>query len=117
MAIPIQPGAPWYHGSPLRIQELRTGSTITQWRALAGAFSHKPTALGYEDYGDDSSIVHNGAEPGFLYIVDGPVAIGTDIYPHPRTTMDENAEFLTARPLRLRLIARLPDVSASRFSW
>lgn len=108
MTVPIDPAGPWYHGSPLALRELRPGSTVTQWRALAEAFSHKPAALGYEDYGDDSGIVHTGREPGFLYLIDEPVAIGPDIYPHPRTTMDQNAEFLTRRPLRLRRIASLP---------
>ena len=107
-AVVIDPAGPWYHGCPLVLRELRPGSTVTQWRALAEAFSHKPKALGYEDYGDDSGIVHTGREPGFLYLIDEPVAIGPDIYPHPRTAMDENAEFLTRRPLRLRRIASLP---------
>ena len=35
----------WYHGSPERFTLLRAGSTITQWRALAEAFSHKPQAV------------------------------------------------------------------------
>ena len=36
---------------------MRKGSTVTQWRALAEAFSHKPTELGYDDNG---IITHNG---------------------------------------------------------
>lgn len=75
--------------------------------ALAEAFSHKPSALGYDDYGDDRSIVHNGSAKGYLYIVDEPIEVGADIYQHPRTTMDEGAEFLTRRPLRVKLIAEL----------
>ncbi len=108
MSAPIDPAGIWYHGSPLELSELRTGSTVTQWRALAEAFSHKPTCLGYETYGDGGSIIHNGTAPGWLYVVDEPVALDADVYPHPRTTMDENAEFLTRRPLKLRRVAGLP---------
>ena len=38
---------------------------------------------------------------------DEPVEIGKDIYQHPRTTMDENAEFLINRPLKVKLIEEL----------
>lgn len=31
-----------------------------------------------------------------------------DVYQHPRTAMDSNAEFLTKRSLMVRLIAELP---------
>ena len=104
MKISIDPNAVWYHGSDKQFDVLLTGSTITQWRALAEAFSHKPTALSYED---DGSITHNGTTPGFLYAIDEPITVGIDICQHPRTTMDENAEFLTKRPLRVRLVKTL----------
>lgn len=94
----------WYHGSDKVFSELRTGSTITQWRELAEAFSHQPSALGYDD---DGTITHNGTAKGYLYIIDEPVMVEMDIYQHPRTTMDENAEFLTRRPLKVRLICEL----------
>lgn len=86
------------------LSELREGSTITQWKELAEAFSHQPTILSYDDNGN---ISHNGKEKGYLYIIDEPVEIGKDIYQHPRTTMDENAEFLTNRPLKVKLIEEL----------
>ena len=104
MKIEIQPDGIWYHGSEKVFSELRAGSTVTQWRALAEAFSHKPTALGYDD---DGTITHNGTAKGYLYIIDETVEVGIDIYQHPRTTMDENAEFLTRRPLKVRLICEL----------
>jgi len=104
MKIEILKDGVWYHGSDKIFSELRTGSTITQWRELAEAFSHKPSALGYDD---DGVIRHNGTAKGYLYVIDEPVEIGTDIYQHPRTTMDENAEFLTRRPLKVRLICEL----------
>lgn len=85
-------------------EELRTGSTVTQRRAPAEAFSHRPSALSYED---DGSITHNGTAKGYLYAISEPVTVGEDVYRHPRTSMDPDAEFLTRRPLKVRLIAEL----------
>ena len=104
MKIVIQPNGLWYHGSNKVFAELKTNSTITQWRELAEAFSHQPSGLGYDDNG---VISHNGTEKGFLYIIDEPIVVGEDICQHPRTTMDENAEFLTKRPLKVKLISEL----------
>ncbi len=104
MKIEIQPNGVWYHGSNKVFDELKTNSTITQWRELAEAFSHQPSGLGYDDSG---VISHNGTEEGYLYIIDEPIIVGRDIYQHPRTTMDENAEFLTKRPLKVKLISKL----------
>ena len=104
MKIVIQPNGVWYHGSNKIFAELKTNSTITQWRELAEAFSHQPSGLGYDDNG---VISHNGTEKGFLYIIDEPIVVGEDICQHPRTTMDENAEFLTKRPLKVKLISEL----------
>lgn len=104
MKIEIHADGIWYHGSNKIFTELRTNSTITQWRELAEAFSHQPTGLGYDDNG---VISHNGTEKGYLYIIDEPIIIGEDIYQHPRTTMDENAEFLTKRPLKVKMICEL----------
>ena len=105
MNITIDPNGTWYHGSDAQFSELRTGSTITQWRALAEAFSHQPKVLCCED---DGSIIHNGKKHGYLYVIDEPVVVGEECYQHPRTTMDTNAEFLTKRPLKVRLIGELP---------
>ena len=104
MKIAIQPAGTWYHGSNKVFSELRANSTITQWKELAEAFSYQPSALSYDYSG---VICHNGTEKGYLYIIDEPVTIGDDIYQHPRTTMDENAEFLTLRPLKVRMICEL----------
>ena len=103
MNITISPEGVWYHGSDQVFTELRTGSTVTQWRELAEAFSHQPTCLSY----DDGTISHNGTAKGYLYVIDEPVTIGEDVYQHPRTVMDENAEFLTSRPLKVRMICEL----------
>ena len=104
MKIPFHSDGVWYHGSNVLFTELKAGSTITQWRALAEAFSHKPSMLSYDD---DGTITHNGKEPGYLYVIDEPVSVGVDCYQHPRTVMDANAEFLTKRPLCVRLVTEL----------
>ena len=46
-------------------------------------------------------------EKGYLYVINEPVIVGKDIYQHPRTTMDENAEFLTSRTLKVKVICEL----------
>ena len=104
MELTIKPDGIWYHGSNQAFSELRTNSTITQWKELAIAFSHKPSMLGYDD---DGVISHNGTEKGYLYIIDEPITVGVDIYQHPRSSMDKNAEFLTKRPLKVKLICEL----------
>lgn len=104
MKIEIKPDGVWYHGSNVLFTELRANSTITQWKELAEAFSHQPSVLGYDD---DGVISHNGVEKGYLYIIDEAIDIQNDIYQHPRTTMDENAEFLTKRPLKVKMICEL----------
>ena len=91
----------WYHGSPLKLDVLRAGSTMTQWRDLARVFSHKPPMVSISD---DRRIQHNGTRPGYLYEVAEPVA-PEDVEPHPCTTMGPGDEWLTHRELRLRLIA------------
>lgn len=91
---------PWYHGSALKLEVLRTGSTITQWRDLARIFSHKPTIVSISD---DRQIQHNGTRPGYLYEIAEPVA-PEDVEVHPRTTMGPGDEWLTHRELRLLLI-------------
>lgn len=104
MKISINEAGTWFHGSDKRFDTLRTGSTITQWRQLAEAFSHQPSRLSYED---DGTITHDGTQKGYLYAIDEPVQVGVDMMPHPRSAMDENAEFLTSRPIKVRLIQEL----------
>lgn len=106
MNIEVQPNGIWYHGSDKLFSELKTGSTITQWRQLAEAFSHQPSRLEYDDNG---VIHHNGTKKGYLYLIDEPIAIDIDVYQHPRTSMDENAEFLTKRPLKVKLLLELEN--------
>ncbi len=97
-------GRAWYHGSPLRLERLGVGSTITQDRDLARVFSHKPSLV-LQDSNDlgTRSLKHSGVVPGYLYrVVDdvGP----EEVYPHPRTTMEPGQEWLTRRELRVELI-------------
>ena len=94
------PSKPWYHGSPFQLTRIRAGSTITQNRDLARAFSHKPTIVSISDEGQ---IKHNGVRAGYLYcLAEEPRA--EDIYPHPRSSMEEGLEWLTARELAVTLI-------------
>jgi len=90
----------WYHGSPLRLTTIRRGSTITQDRDLARVFSHKPTLVSISD---DEKIKHNGRAPSFLYCVAEDIR-PTDVYPHPRSSMEYGKEWLTNRDLRVTLI-------------
>ena len=63
MELKIDPNGIWYHGSNMVFSELREGSTITQWKELAEAFSHQPDRLSYDD---DGTIYHNGMEKGYF---------------------------------------------------
>lgn len=90
---------PWFHGSPLRLATLSSGSTVTQDRDIARVFSHRPTLVGRDD---DGRLSHNGRLDGYLYEVLG--VSEDDLYRHPETTMDPGAEWLTRRELDLRLI-------------
>jgi hypothetical protein len=97
----------WFHGSPLELTELAPGSTITQWKSLAEAFSHKPSVLEYDHVG--GAIKHNGTLPGFLYMIDEPIIEGENTYKHPNTSMDDCVEWLTKKPLKLRLLGKVDD--------
>lgn len=104
MELEIKKDGIWYHGSNKIFTELWENSTITQWKELAEAFSHQPHRLSYDDEGH---IEQDGTEQGYLYMIDEPIEVGKDVYQHPETTMDVNAEFLTKRPLKVKLIAKL----------
>lgn len=101
----------WYHGTNLKLTVLRENSTITQWKKLAEAFSHKPKMLCIDD---GNQIVHNGLEYGYLYQIDEPITVGLDLKPHPRSAMAENMEYVTTRPLKLKLVQAvgMPDMES-----
>lgn len=95
------PDAPWYHGAARKdLTELRVGSTITQVPRLAEIFSHKPSLV---SAADDGTIKHNGIARGWLYVVEDVVDKAA-IEPHPRTTMHPGDEWLTRRPLRVKML-------------
>ncbi len=114
MIIEINEGGMWYHGSHKIFDVLEIGSTITQWKELAEAFSHKPPMLCYDDSG---IILHNGKEIGYLYLIDEPIVIDIDIFQHPRTTMDSNAEFLTKRLLKVKMVEKIDELSKNRIKY
>ncbi len=102
----------WYHGSPERLGVLLVGSTITRSRAVAEAFAHKPTCVGISDHEHGGTsyleICHNGIRPGHLYVIDEEID-EADVHPHPRSSFPAGGlEWLTDRPLRVRLIAPVP---------
>jgi hypothetical protein len=102
----------WYHGSPLELEEIRKGSTITQDRDLARVFSHKPTLVSISD---DGSIKHNGKERGFLYRIAETVRAG-DVHPHPQTSVEYGKEWLTNRNLKVMLICPTQILDGERLT-
>ena len=102
MEYPIDMSKPWFHGSPLELDVLREGSTITQWKELAEAFAKKPKLLSYRKI--NGKIFHTGFKKGYLYVIDEPLLIDIDIYQHPKSSMDKGVEFLTKRPIKLKRI-------------
>lgn len=104
---PASPGASeslsdpdWYHGSPLLLDVLLSGSTVTRHRHLAEVFASKPTLVCLED---DGRLRHNGQLSGWLYRL--AVTLGpADLVPHPHSAFPPGHEWLTTRPLRLERI-------------
>jgi hypothetical protein len=98
-------GAKWYHGSPLELDTLADGSTITRNREIARISSHKPTVVAIADDGD---LQHNGETPGYLYrVLDVSYA---DLEPHPTTTMEPGVEWIAKRSFHLeRIQETVPD--------
>jgi len=92
----------WYHGSPILLEVLATGSSITRNKELAIAFSHKPSQLGVSD---DGIIHHNGEQNGYLYEIAELVSL-EHIYVHPDIIIvnpNDPWEWLTKRPFQLKL--------------
>ncbi len=97
----------WYHGSPLELDLLAAGCTITRCRVVAEAFSHKPTCLCVEEQLQPIVVCHNGLLAGHLYAIDETIGVA-DVRPHPNSSFAGGGiEWITNRPLRLRLIADL----------
>jgi hypothetical protein len=103
----------WYHGSPEVLAVLSPGSTVTRCRAAAEAFSHKPTWVSIKEEAGGVRVTHDGTRPGYLYIIAEPVG-DSDLHPHPNSAYGPGGlEWITDRPLRLRLVAELPVSKAA----
>jgi hypothetical protein len=99
----------WYHGSPLLLEILAIGSSITRNKELAIAFSHKPSRLEASGNGKILTIHHNGEQNGYLYEIAELVSL-EDIYVHPDINIvnpNDPWEWLTKRPFRLKLIQEM----------
>ena len=99
----------WYHGSQLKLTSLRVGSSITQNRYLAKAFSHRPSLVTLSDpsesLSDGHNVKHDGVTPGFLYAVSEGI-VPEDIYPHPHPANADGWEWLTRRKMKLKFIEK-----------
>ena len=93
-------GLTWYHGSQQELTKLRVGSSITQDRNVAKAFSHRPSLVSWSDGGE---VKHNGVTPGYLYAVSDDIG-PDDVHPHPHPVNADRWEWLTNRELELELI-------------
>ena len=93
-------GRTWYHGSSLQLSVLRPGTTITQDRRLAEVFSHGPSWVSLQD---DGLIKHNGSKQGWLHVIDESIG-PEDIYPHPESVLASGDEWMTRRPLCVRMV-------------
>lgn len=93
----------WFHGSPIILDVIVEGSTITQDRNLARIFSHKPSIVARDENG---AIFHNGKNKGYLYIINETVH-RSDIYPHPYTTMKPGEEWLIRKSLKVKKLENI----------
>ena len=105
---------PWYHGSQEQLTKLRAGSSNTQNRDLAKAFSHRPSLVSMSDRGDGEVspetflVRHNGETPGFLYFVSGETG-PDDVHPHPHPANATRWEWVTDRELNIELNIELVE--------
>ncbi|MFW6281648.1 MAG: hypothetical protein ACOC1O_02485 [bacterium] len=102
----------WYHGSPLKLDIIKKGSTITPDKKLAEVFSHKPAIVMISDEGE---IKHNGKKKGYLYKIEEKVE-SSDVYPHPNTTMEKGKEWLTNRELKVKLVKEVKIWGSDKLS-
>ena len=90
----------WFHGSPLELEKLRKGSTITQIEKLAQIFSHKPSIVSVSD---DGEIKHNGKVKGRVYRIAEEVTVD-DIFEHPKSSMEKGCEWITNKEFKLQFL-------------
>lgn len=93
----------WYHGTQRPLSELRPGSSITPYLAIAQAFSHRPSLVS-----TGRAVRHNGASPGYIYLIDESIG-PDDVYPDAHQANAEQWEWRNQRPLRLRLLEFRPE--------
>lgn len=104
------PHVEWFHGSPLWLEAVAPGSTVTPVRELARAFAHRPSHVSVEvrEHAGERAVVieHDGTRPGYLYrvVVSDPP---TDLKQHPTSGFAPGEEMLTTRALPLELICEL----------
>jgi hypothetical protein len=90
----------WFHGSPLELEILRKGSSITQIEKLAQVFSSRPSIVSVSD---DGKIKHNGKSKGRVYRVINRVTTD-DIYEHPRSSWKKGWEWITKKEFKLKFL-------------
>lgn len=101
----------WFHGSPLRLDCVREGSTVTPIIELARVFSHKPprVEINTAEHGATrtATITHTGLLDGYLYrvLVENPEA---DLRQHPTSAFAPGEEMLATRDIPLAFICELP---------
>ena len=111
----------WFHGSQQKLTLLRAGSSITQNRDVAKAFSHRPSKVAMSYGGDgepeihDWKVRHDGVTPGFLYVVSDEIA-SDDVRPHPHPANASRFEWLTKGELRLELIEETVVTDSERMT-
>lgn len=88
----------WFHGSPLKLETLRKGSTITQIEKLAQIFSHKPSIVSVSD---DGEIKHDGKVKGRVYRIADEVT-ADDIFEHPKSR--KGWEWITDKEFKLEFL-------------
>ena len=102
----------WYHGSQKKLTTLRVGSSITQNRNVAKAFSHRPSLLTQSEGG---TVKHDGVTPGYLYTVVDEIG-PHDVYPHPHPVNVTRWEWLTNRELQIELIEQTVVTDVERLT-
>ena len=111
----------WYHGSQQGLTTLRAGSSITQNRSVAKAFSNRPSLVAMSYVGDaepqlhDWKVRHDGVTPGFLYVVSDEI-VPDDVRPHPHPANASRFEWLTNRDMKLELIEETVVTDSERLT-
>ena len=111
----------WYHGSQRRLTSLRAGSSITQIRKAAKAFSHRPSKVTMSFGGegepqlDEWNVRHDGVMPGFLHVVSEQIG-PADVSPHPHPANASRFEWLAHRDLKLELIEETVVTDSERLT-